>query len=106
MAQTRSQGERAGSGSKKLRSPASALLPATEEGLVRLCPSDVSSYRRKSCPPRGPKALPSSCSASMPSRLWGLPGRRAGLGAVWGERLAEGNQSLSLAAVHCCQLVN
>ena len=33
-------------------------------------------------------------------------GRRVGLGVLGGERLGEGNQSLSLAAVLSCQLVN
>lgn len=96
-----------GAGSKSMEelSPAPALFSATEERPVRLCPSDPSSRRRKCCPPQGPKALPCSCSASMPSPPLGSPGRRAGLGLL-GERLAEGNQSLSLAAVHRCQLVN
>ena len=72
------------------------------------CPSDTSSHRHKGCPPppSAQRLFEAVALPRCPPLSGGLPGRRAGPGAAWGERLAEGNQSLSLAAVCCCQRAN
>lgn len=64
----------------------------------------VSSSRRcQGRPPQCPKALPSSCSASMPSPLWGVTREKGGAGGCLGR---EAGRRQSVTVTCSCALLS